>query len=130
AGVGRAAAGPPPLSSYVFEADWPVLGHVELVTSLFFDLGVYILIVGVVLELLRTLGTAVDKEDAVTTPPPPTLDAQVVEAQVVEAQVAEAQEVETPAAVSPAVEKPALADRRRVAKPDIESREVVEGGPR
>ncbi|KPM55211.1 NADH dehydrogenase [Frankia sp. R43] len=54
--------GDPVLESYVFHGELPVLGDVELVTSVFFDCGVYLLIVGVVLELLRTLGTAVDKE--------------------------------------------------------------------
>ncbi|SQD96675.1 MULTISPECIES: Na+/H+ antiporter subunit A [unclassified Parafrankia] len=62
AGLAPALLGDPVLESYVFKGDLPVLGHVELVTSLFFDVGVYLLIIGVVLELLRTLGTAVDKE--------------------------------------------------------------------
>ncbi|WP_255360408.1 MnhB domain-containing protein, partial [Frankia sp. EI5c] len=57
-----ALAGDPVLESFVFKGDLPVLGHVELATSVFFDMGVYLLIIGVVLELLRTLGTAVDKE--------------------------------------------------------------------
>jgi multicomponent Na+:H+ antiporter subunit A len=50
------------LHSYVVTADPPVLGRVELVTSLFFDVGVYLVVVGVVLDLLRTLGLGVDKE--------------------------------------------------------------------
>ncbi|WP_018634889.1 hydrogen gas-evolving membrane-bound hydrogenase subunit E [Parafrankia elaeagni] len=62
AGLAPALAGDPVLDSYVFKGDLPILGHVELVTSVFFDIGVYLLIIGVVLELLRTLGTAVDKE--------------------------------------------------------------------
>ncbi|WP_230202761.1 hydrogen gas-evolving membrane-bound hydrogenase subunit E [Parafrankia discariae] len=62
AGLAPALFGDPVLESYVFKGDLPILGHVELVTSLFFDVGVYLLIIGVVLELLRTLGTAVDKE--------------------------------------------------------------------
>ncbi|MCK9932843.1 DUF4040 domain-containing protein [Frankia sp. Mgl5] len=62
AGLAPALLGDPVLESYVFKGDLPILGHVELVTSLFFDVGVYLLIIGVVLELLRTLGTAVDKE--------------------------------------------------------------------
>lgn len=50
------------LRSYVAEAHLPVLGHVELATSLFFDVGVYLVVVGVVLELLRTLGIGIEKE--------------------------------------------------------------------
>ncbi len=52
--------GAPVLSSAVVELDVPVLGHVKLVTALFFDLGVYLVIVGLVLDVLRSLGARVD----------------------------------------------------------------------
>ncbi|MBL7518133.1 DUF4040 domain-containing protein, partial [Frankia sp. CNm7] len=61
--------GGPVLGSYVLATDVPVLGHVELVTSLFFDTGVYLVVVGVVLELLRTLGVGVDKESGTAVAP-------------------------------------------------------------
>lgn len=54
--------GAPVLSSAIFEVDVPVLGHLELVTSLFLDLGVYLLIVGVVLDLLRSLGAGIERD--------------------------------------------------------------------
>jgi multicomponent Na+:H+ antiporter subunit A len=54
--------GAPVLSSAVFEFDVPVLGHVKLVTALFFDLGVYLIVVGLVLDVLRSLGARVDVE--------------------------------------------------------------------
>ena len=54
--------GAPVLSSAVFEFDVPVLGHVKLVTALFFDLGVYLIVVGLVLDVLRSLGARVDAE--------------------------------------------------------------------
>lgn len=38
----------------------PVLGKVKIATSLFLDTGVYLLIVGVVLDLLRTLGAGIE----------------------------------------------------------------------
>ena len=42
----------------------PVLGSVKFVTALFFDLGVYLIVVGLVLDVLRSLGAQVDVETA------------------------------------------------------------------
>ena len=36
-------------------------GDVHLVTSVFFDVGVYVLVVGLVLDLLRSLGSGIDR---------------------------------------------------------------------
>ena len=49
-----------------FEFDVPVLGHVKFVTALFFDLGVYLIVVGLVLDVLRSLGARIDVEMAET----------------------------------------------------------------
>ncbi|WP_194826987.1 Na+/H+ antiporter subunit A [Nocardia sp. XZ_19_231] len=54
--------GAPPLSSAIIEVTLPLLGHIKLVTALFFDLGVYLVIVGLVLDVLRSLGARLDKE--------------------------------------------------------------------
>ena len=54
--------GAPVLSSAVVQFDIPVLGHVKLVTALFFDLGVYLIVVGLVLDVLRSLGARIDEE--------------------------------------------------------------------
>lgn len=54
--------GAPVLSSAVIEFDVPILGTVKLVTALFFDLGVYLIVVGLVLDVLRSLGARVDEE--------------------------------------------------------------------
>jgi multicomponent Na+:H+ antiporter subunit A len=43
---------------------WP-LGQVKLVTSLFFDIGVYLVVLGLVLDILRSLGAGVDRQAAV-----------------------------------------------------------------
>ena len=40
----------------------PVLGEVHLVTSLFFDMGVFLVVVGLVLDILRTLGAEIDRQ--------------------------------------------------------------------
>ncbi|MEU3009671.1 Na+/H+ antiporter subunit A [Nocardia asteroides] len=54
--------GAPPLSSAIIEVTLPVLGHIKLVTAMFFDLGVYLVVVGLVLDVLRSLGARLDKE--------------------------------------------------------------------
>ena len=54
--------GAPALSSALIELDVPVLGHVKFVTALFFDLGVYLIVVGLVLDVLRSLGARIDEE--------------------------------------------------------------------
>ena len=46
----------------MIEFDVPVLGTVKFVTALFFDLGVYLIVVGLVLDVLRSLGARVDVE--------------------------------------------------------------------
>jgi multicomponent Na+:H+ antiporter subunit B len=42
--------------------DVPLVGHVETQTSVFLDVGVYLLIVGVVLDLLRSLGAGIERD--------------------------------------------------------------------
>ena len=54
--------GAPVLSSATLEATLPVLGDVKLVTSLFFDAGVYLIVVGLVLDILRSLGARLDDD--------------------------------------------------------------------
>ena len=51
-----------PLTSVFFEANVPVLGHVEFVTSAIFDVGVYLVVIGLVLDVLRSLGAEVDRQ--------------------------------------------------------------------
>ncbi|GAA1977754.1 Na+/H+ antiporter subunit A [Isoptericola halotolerans] len=64
AGVGLAAllTGNEVLQSVIVDLHLPVLGDVHLVTSLFFDIGVMLLVVGLVLDLLRTLGAEIDRQ--------------------------------------------------------------------
>ena len=50
------------LSSSWFEADLPVLGHIEVVSSTVFDAGVYLVVIGLVLDVLRSLGAEVDRQ--------------------------------------------------------------------
>ena len=52
--------GAPVLSSATLELTLPILGHIKLVTALFFDVGVYLIVVGLVLDVLRSLGARLD----------------------------------------------------------------------
>ncbi|MCV2392988.1 Na+/H+ antiporter subunit A [Actinotalea sp. M2MS4P-6] len=63
AGVGLVALlfGQSVLESTIYEVDVPVLGHIKLVTSLFFDIGVFGVVVGLVLDVLRSLGAQIDR---------------------------------------------------------------------
>jgi len=52
------------LQTAILQTTLPVLGDVKLVTSLFFDIGVYLIVVGLVLDVLRSLGVATRVEAA------------------------------------------------------------------
>jgi multicomponent Na+:H+ antiporter subunit A len=45
-----------------FEVDVPVLGTLSIGTSTLFDIGVYLVVVGLVLDILRALGAEVDRQ--------------------------------------------------------------------
>jgi multicomponent Na+:H+ antiporter subunit A len=49
------------LQSAILDFHLPLIGDVHLVTSLFFDIGVFLVVVGLVLDLLRSLGSEVDR---------------------------------------------------------------------
>ncbi|HCX83993.1 MAG TPA: hypothetical protein DHV14_02410, partial [Micrococcales bacterium] len=50
------------LESAVVELDAGPLGHIKLVTTLFFDIGVYLVVIGLVLDVLRSLGAEIDRQ--------------------------------------------------------------------
>lgn len=55
-------AGQPVLSSTKWSLHLPMLGELDVVTSLLLDVGVYLLLAGVVLDLLRSLGAGVERD--------------------------------------------------------------------
>ncbi|MEO6827620.1 MAG: Na+/H+ antiporter subunit A [Microbacteriaceae bacterium] len=69
--VGSAAVplffGLAPLDAQWWEGSIPLLGHLELGTSTIFDIGVYLVVIGLILDVLRSLGAEVDRhhEDSV-----------------------------------------------------------------
>ncbi|HEY8474813.1 MAG TPA: Na+/H+ antiporter subunit A [Natronosporangium sp.] len=60
-GVGAMVLGGEVLRSAILDFSVPVLGKVHFVTSTIFDIGVYLIVVGVVLDVLRSLGAEVDR---------------------------------------------------------------------
>jgi multicomponent Na+:H+ antiporter subunit A len=50
------------MTSTYFEGQLWLLGDVEFVTSTIFDIGVYLVVVGLVLDVLRSLGAEVDRQ--------------------------------------------------------------------
>lgn len=50
------------MTSTYFEGELWLLGEVEFVTSTIFDIGVYLIVVGLVLDVLRSLGAEVDRQ--------------------------------------------------------------------
>ncbi|MBE7325772.1 Na+/H+ antiporter subunit A [Nocardioides sp. Y6] len=50
------------LESAILDVEVPVLGNVHLVSSALFDIGVYLVVLGLVLDLLRGLGSQIDRQ--------------------------------------------------------------------
>jgi multicomponent Na+:H+ antiporter subunit A len=48
------------LQSWIIPLHVPLIGTVKLVTSLFFDVGVYLVVIGLMIDVLRTLGSGLD----------------------------------------------------------------------
>jgi len=57
-----------PLESAYFEADLPVLGHLSFGTSSIFDVGVYLVVIGLSLDILRSLGSEIDRQSELDEP--------------------------------------------------------------
>ncbi|MFY1619946.1 Na+/H+ antiporter subunit A [Micromonospora sp. WMMD736] len=70
-GTGTVAllAGGSVLESAKLDVSLPLVGDVHLVTSLFFDIGVYLIVIGLLLDILRSLGAEVDRHIEATGTP-------------------------------------------------------------
>ncbi|WP_430782879.1 Na+/H+ antiporter subunit A [Actinoplanes sp. G11-F43] len=67
-GVGALVLGGEVLQSAIIDLHIPLLGHLHLVTSALFDIGVYLIVVGLVLDVLRSLGAEIDRHAQPTVP--------------------------------------------------------------
>ena len=54
--------GSPALRTWIVDVQLPLLGELHLVTSLLFDVGVYLVVIGLILDILRSLGSALDEQ--------------------------------------------------------------------
>ncbi|RMI12466.1 Na+/H+ antiporter subunit A [Cellulomonas triticagri] len=61
-GLGALLFGGSVLQSWIIDVSLPLVGDIHLVTSLFFDIGVYLVVVGLVLDILRSLGAEIDRQ--------------------------------------------------------------------
>jgi multicomponent Na+:H+ antiporter subunit A len=64
-GIVGLALGADALQTTALEATLPIFGDVKLVTALFFDIGVYLVVLGLVLDILRSLGAELDRREGV-----------------------------------------------------------------
>ncbi|HWH01808.1 MAG TPA: Na+/H+ antiporter subunit A [Pilimelia sp.] len=62
-GVAAMLLGGQVLQSALLDLHLPVLGHLHFATSVFFDIGVYLIVVGLVLDILRSLGAEMDRQE-------------------------------------------------------------------
>lgn len=46
--------------AHAFGRTWPLLGDIHLVTSVLFDIGVYLVVIGLLLDIARSLGAGID----------------------------------------------------------------------
>ena len=61
AGLASLLAGGSVLESAIYDLPVPLVGELHIVTSIFFDIGVYLVVVGLMLDLLRSLGSGIDR---------------------------------------------------------------------
>ena len=57
--------------SYAIDIDAPLLGQVHIVSSLAFDIGVFLVVIGVMLDLARSLGAGIDQHESDERTPAP-----------------------------------------------------------
>lgn len=55
--------GDPPLTSYILDVEIPLIGDVHVASALLFDLGVYLIVIGLVVHILNALGGQLDKDE-------------------------------------------------------------------
>ena len=75
-GIAGLLGGADVLQSSALEFTAPVFGEVKIVSALGFDVGVYLIVVGLVLDILRSLGAELDRRSSAAPEPSPVSDAE------------------------------------------------------
>ena len=65
-GLASMIAGGQVLQTWIWDFSVPLVGHLHIVTSLFFDVGVYLVVIGLVLDVIRSLGSGIDDQGGLT----------------------------------------------------------------
>ncbi|MCK2199988.1 Na+/H+ antiporter subunit A [Corynebacterium callunae] len=55
--------GEPPLSSHILDLKLPLIGEMHIPSALIFDLGVYLIVIGLVMHILTSLGGQLDRDE-------------------------------------------------------------------
>ncbi|WP_080796747.1 Na+/H+ antiporter subunit A [Corynebacterium pacaense] len=55
--------GEPPLTSHILDLTLPLIGDVHVASALLFDLGVYLIVIGLVMHILHSLGGQLDRDE-------------------------------------------------------------------
>lgn len=73
-GLGSMLAGGEALETWHAYIDLPLVGQLHIVSSVIFDIGVYLVVLGLMLDILRSLGGALDRQIEEDGDPHPALD--------------------------------------------------------
>ncbi|GAB3594443.1 Na(+)/H(+) antiporter subunit A [Corynebacterium faecale] len=57
------ALGEPPLTSHIWDLTLPLIGDIHIASALLFDLGVYLIVIGLIMHILHSLGGQLDRDE-------------------------------------------------------------------
>lgn len=55
--------GEPPLTSHIWDLTLPLIGEIHIASALIFDLGVYLIVIGLTMHILNSLGGQLDRDE-------------------------------------------------------------------
>lgn len=55
--------GEPPLTSHIWDLTLPLIGEIHIASALLFDLGVYLIVIGLTMHILNSLGGQLDRDE-------------------------------------------------------------------
>ncbi|BAU97084.1 monovalent cation/H+ antiporter subunit A [Corynebacterium suranareeae] len=55
--------GEPPLTSHIWDLTLPLIGDIHIASALIFDLGVYLIVIGLTMHILNSLGGQLDRDE-------------------------------------------------------------------
>ena len=55
--------GEPPLTSHIWDITVPLIGDIHIASALLFDLGVYLIVIGLMMHILQSLGGQLDRDE-------------------------------------------------------------------